>query len=68
LGKNIQVPNPGMIVAKSLADYLLRHHEIEKYLQKKGRVQYFVTDKNENFEAVAKKFLQKNAKIDKTFY
>jgi len=66
MGKQVEVPNPAEIVAKSLADYLKRHTEIEAKLSQKKQRQYFVTDLTENFEKMAEKFLGQSLRINKT--
>lgn len=63
IGKSSLVPNPGAIVARSLKDYLLRHKEIRSQLKKTAKVEYLVTDLNENFQSLARKFIGKNIKI-----
>ena len=40
MGKQVEVPNPAEIVAKSLKDYLKRHEEIEKKLSKNKQRKY----------------------------
>jgi len=57
LPKNIKVFNQGEIVAKSLIDYLKRHPEIERHLDKNGKRNFFTTDLPENFETKAQIFL-----------
>lgn len=60
MGKNVQVPNPGKIVADSLADYLERHPEIEEKLGRKGRRDYSTTDCTDNFKQFANRELSLN--------
>ena len=67
MGEECQVPNPGEIVAKSLKDYLQRHSEIETGLAKNQKVEYSVTDLNENFQKVAKQFIGDNINIKKVY-
>lgn len=50
LPKHIQVLSQGEIVANSLADYLLRHPEIEENCSKNGEYQFFTTDSAEDFD------------------
>jgi len=57
MGKNVQIPDPGEIVAKSLKEYLARHPEIESKLSRNGRRFYTTTDDAERFRAVGQKFL-----------
>jgi glutamate racemase len=49
----------GEIVADSLADYLLRHPEIERRCSKDGRLRFFTTDSPEDFDAHASIFYGK---------
>jgi len=63
MGKNVHVPEPGKIVADSLADYLKRHPEIETQLSRSGRRDYSTTDCIDNFKDFANRELKLN--IDK---
>ena len=65
MGRNVWVPNPGEIVAKSLQDYLQRHPEINKNLHKSGKAKYLVTDLNEGFQQIAQRFISQKIKIEK---
>ena len=47
---SIRILTQGDIVAKSLADYLKRHPEMEKRLSKKGKRQFLTTGSTEEFE------------------
>lgn len=58
MGKNVQVLNPGPIVAESLKDYLQRHPEIEKELTKKKRRVYLTTNDPEKFQKMGSEFLE----------
>jgi len=53
---NIQVLSQGEIVANSLADYLLRHPEIEKVCTKGGGRIFMTTDSTDDFDAHASIF------------
>lgn len=66
MGEQVEVPNPAEIVAKSLADYLKRHAELEIKLSKKKQRKYLVTDLSENFEKMAERFLGRALRINKT--
>ncbi len=57
MGKNVDVINPGPVVAASLKDYLSRHPEIKKELTKKGGRIYFTTGDPEKFQAMGSEFL-----------
>jgi glutamate racemase len=56
LPENIQVIVQGSIVAKSLANYLQRHIDIEKKCSKNGEVSFFTTDSAEDFDKQASRF------------
>jgi len=56
MGRRCLVPNPGEIVARSLKDYLTRHPEMETGLEQNGKLEFVVTDLNENFKQVAQRF------------
>jgi len=50
LAENIKVISQGNIVAKSLADYLQRHPEIEMKCSKNGTLEFYTTDSTEDFD------------------
>lgn len=56
MGARTQVLNSGEIAARSLADYLKRHPEIEAELTRGGKREFFTTDSAEKFCEFAKKF------------
>ncbi len=57
MGKRVQIPHPGEVTAKSLKDYLTRHPEIEKLLEKKSTRNFLTTDDPARFREVGEKFL-----------
>jgi len=57
LGSKIKVISEGKIVAEKLKDYLKRHPEVEKKLEKKKQVSYFFTDSNQDYKKLMKLFL-----------
>lgn len=57
LPPSVQVISQGKIVAESLADYLKRHPEIEKWCSKQGSAAYFTTESTESFDEKAGIFL-----------
>lgn len=61
LPKEISVVSQGEIVAKSLADYLQRHTEMERRCTKNASIRYFSTESVEKFSSSASVFL--NEKI-----
>jgi len=52
----IKIISQGEIVANSLADYLLRHPEMETRLNKNGQLSFFTTDSTEDFDIHGEKF------------
>lgn len=60
MGKRINVPDTGKIVALSLVDYLKRHPEIETLLTREGKRTCTTTDDPARFSQMASKFLGKN--------
>lgn len=59
LPENIKVISQGPIVAKSLADYLERHPEIEAKCSKTNRTQFFTTDSTKDFDKHSEIFFGK---------
>ncbi|MBU0667868.1 aspartate/glutamate racemase family protein, partial [Patescibacteria group bacterium] len=57
MGKKVQVPNPGEIIAASLKDYLKRHPEIETLLTRKGGRHFLTTDDPQRFAQVGGAFM-----------
>lgn len=57
IGPKARVISEGDIVAKKLKDYLNRHPEVEKKLEKKKHVSYFFTDPNQDNDKLMKLFL-----------
>lgn len=56
LPEGVQLVAQGDIVAHSLADYLLRHPELERRVTKGGSKAFFTTDSTEDFEEHATQF------------
>lgn len=50
LPQGVKLVSQGEIVAESLADYLLRHPEIEKKCSKNGKREFFTTDSASDFD------------------
>lgn len=46
----VKLLSQGELVARSLADYLLRHPEIDQKCSKTGRLRFFTTDSTEEFD------------------
>lgn len=59
LGCGIQIVSQGKIVAISLANYLVRHPEIESKVKRNSEIQYFTTDTTEQFNNLSSIFLGK---------
>lgn len=57
LPEKVKIICQGVIVADSLADYLLRHPEIESMLSKNSSVEYLTTEHTEKFDSLASLFL-----------
>ena len=57
LPDNVMILEQGPIVAESLADYLIRHPEINKKCSKKGSRRFLTTESVQNFEPRASMFL-----------
>lgn len=55
-GEGIRVVSQDDIVAESLADYLLRHPEMEQRLSKSGQRAFYTTDSTEDFDRHAETF------------
>lgn len=64
LPKEISVVSQGEIVAKSLADYLQRHTEMERRCTKNASIRYFSTESVEKFSASASVFLNNEIKAE----
>jgi len=64
LPKGIQVVSQGEIVAKSLADYLQRHPEMESLCTRNGLIRYFSTESVEKFSSSASIFLHEEIKAE----
>ncbi|MFH1004999.1 MAG: glutamate racemase [Bacteroidota bacterium] len=58
--KNVKLLLQGKIVADSLADYFIRHPEIEIKCSQKKIIELYTTDSTENFDKVAGIFWNKN--------
>jgi len=65
LPDNVMVLEQGQVVAESLADYLIRHPEMEHRCSRKGTHRFFTTESTENFEPRASLFLGCPLKAEK---
>lgn len=59
MGKRVKIFDSPRIVAEKLSDYLIRHPEIEKKLNKNRKRLFFATDSPEKFKEMGKRFLGK---------
>lgn len=57
VGSKIKVISEGKIVAEKLKDYLKRHPELEKKLEKKKQISHFFTDLNQDYKKLMRLFL-----------
>jgi len=60
LPNGIYIVSQGEIVAKSLADYLIRHPEMDSRCTKNASIQYFTTESIEKFSSSASIFLNED--------
>ena len=65
---NITVVSQGAIVAKSLADYLHRHPEMEAQCTKNATCRYLTTESIEKFSSSASIFLDENVEAEQILY
>lgn len=66
VGKNIEIITEGRVVSEKLADYLIRHPEIERKLLKKGKISFLTTDLTDRFKILGGKFFGKEISPQKT--
>lgn len=59
---HIKVVSQGDIVARSLADYLKRHPEMERRLSRGGNTSYLTTEQPDKFDTMASVFLHRDVK------
>ena len=55
--QRVKVVAQGDIVARSLADYLLRHPEIETAISRGGSLEYLTTESPLKFNSIASRFM-----------
>lgn len=63
---HIHIVSQGEYVAKSLANYLMRHPEMEARFSQKGTCRFLTTESKEKFQESASIFLQRNDIIVET--
>lgn len=64
LPATIKIVSQGEIVARSLADYLKRHPEMDEKCTKKGSIRYLTTESVEKFSSSASIFLNAEIKAE----
>lgn len=64
LGKDVNVPDTGKIIASSLKDYLSRHPEL-KIIRSQTNCDFYTTDNPKIFKKLAEKFLNQKIKTVK---
>ena len=67
-GARVKIVAQGGIVAESLADYLLRHPEIESTCSKNGSTQYLTTENPEKFNSIASLFMEMNIESSRVIF
>lgn len=65
MGQKVQVIDSAVVIAQKLKDYLERHSEIEKKLEKKKKTKYLVTDLTQNFVEMSQRILAQKVKFEK---
>jgi glutamate racemase len=60
--ENVTLLSQGQLVAKSLADYLKRHPEMDGRCSKGGQLEFYTTESPENFDNHATKFFGKEVR------
>lgn len=65
LPPEVRIISQGSIVADSLADYLKRHPEIDRYLARNGDTTYYTTDEVGLFERMAEIFMGEKIRCNK---
>jgi len=65
MGEKVQVINSSKVIALKLKDYLERHPEIEKGLEKNKKREYLVTDLTQNFTEMSQRILNEKVEFKK---
>ncbi len=66
-GKKISIISEGEVVAGKLANYLIRHSEIEKVLSKNSAREFYTTDLTEKFQKIGSKLIGRKIEVKKVF-
>jgi len=61
VGRKVQILTEGKIAAEKLKEYLSLQKELEKKLEKKKKVSYFLTDEEPNYKRLMKLFLKSHS-------
>jgi glutamate racemase len=56
LPPSVRVISQGPVVAESLQNYLKRHNDFDSRLSRKGGIEFYTSDSNEDFDTKASKF------------
>jgi glutamate racemase len=64
IGNEVKVVSQGPIVADKLADYLIRHPEIESQLSREATIKYFTTENSQVFDKKASQFLNQEIRSE----
>ncbi len=64
MGKKVKIVNSSSLVNK-LSDYLANNVNLEKKIKKNGKFIFYASDISNNFETIAKRFLNKDIKPEK---
>ncbi len=64
LPEGIRIISQGDIVARSLADYLIRHPAMEQRLSRGGKLTFYTTDEVSTFERLARIFIDQPLKAN----
>ncbi len=64
LPKEIKIIEQGDIIARSLADYLSRHNELERQLSRGGQCRYLSTEQSQKVAQLARLFLQEPVEVE----
>ena len=65
LPKSIKPVSQGRLVAESLADYLLRHPEMEAHCSKNATCHFYTTESKQKFATMASLFLKRKIDVER---
>lgn len=64
VGKRVKVVDSSVVLANFVIEYLKNNPDLDPKLNRKGFVRFFVSDKNEQIEKIAKRLFRKNLKLE----